>query len=328
MDRTELILGQGFLPLTHEAGPVTGDLHRVLGVEATRGVGRGDLTHGHTHDRRRFGTEGREQEERLRLRGLQLYGSFSLVLLALAALFLLWRNFRQKRDHASTLMALNTELREGRDRIAEINRLLQLKVLRSQMNPHFIYNCLNAIGVLVRKGDTSAAISYLDGFARLLRMVLDHSVKDRVPISEEIEFLRQYLKLESLRFGQDLTFSVEADADLLEEDVSVPSLLVQPFVENAIWHGIAPRGAGRVMIRFTTHDDRLICSVEDDGVGRAAPPSRSHPDGSASMGLQLTNERLQLLAHGLHGTDRIRFTDIENEGVAAGTRVEVALEEG
>ena len=275
----------------------------------------------------RLGAQGREQEERLRLRGLQLYGSLSVVLLALAALFLLWRNFRQKRSYAATLEKLNAELREGRDRIAEINRLLQLKVLRSQMNPHFIYNCLNAIGLLVRKGDTGAAIAYLDGFARLLRMVLDHSVNDRVPISEEIEFLRQYLELESLRFGQELTYSIGTDADLVEEDVPVPALLVQPFVENAIWHGIAPRGAGRVTIRFTTRDDRLVCVVEDDGVGRAAAPPRAHPDGSASMGLQLTNERLQLLTHGLQGSGRIRFFDLMNGGEATGTRVELTLEE-
>ena len=270
-----------------------------------------------------------EQAALLRARNLMLYGSLGTLLLALVAAVLLWRNVRQERRHAEVLEQLNSELKDQKDRIEEINRLLQLKVLRTQMNPHFIYNCLNAIANLVRKGDAVGAASYLDGFARLLRMVLDHSVKDRVPISEELDFLRQYLKLEALRFPDGLHYEVDADRDLLDEDVPVPTLLVQPFVENAIWHGLANKeGEKRLSVRFEEHGESLRCVVEDNGVGRKAAPKRAHSDGSPSMGLQLTNERLQLLSFKLNGnSDRLRFHDLaQPDGTPAGTRVELVLE--
>ena len=190
----------------------------------------------------RLDAQAREQDERLRLRNVQLYGSLALAVLALSAALLVWRNLRQRRKYSATLEKLNAELSEQKTRIEEINRLLQLKVLRTQMNPHFIYNSLNAIHNLVRKGEAAAASAYLDGFARLLRMVLDHSVKERVPLADEIAFLRQYLKLEAMRFEDGLEYVVDADRALLDdEDLLVPTLLVQPFVENAVWHGLAPK---------------------------------------------------------------------------------------
>ncbi len=190
----------------------------------------------------RLDAEAREREERLRVRNVQLYGSLALAVLALGAMLLVWRNLRQKRKYSATLEKLNTELGEQKSHIEEINRLLQLKVLRTQMNPHFIYNSLNAIHNLVRKGEAVAASAYLDGFARLLRMVLDHSVKERVPLADEIAFLRQYLKLEAMRFEDGLDYVVDADRALHDdEDLLVPTLLVQPFVENAVWHGLAPK---------------------------------------------------------------------------------------
>jgi tetratricopeptide (TPR) repeat protein len=276
----------------------------------------------------RLDVENREQAARIEARNVMLYGSLALVVLALAAAVLFWRNFQQKRRHADVLEQLNTELKDQKERIEEINGLLQLKVLRTQMNPHFIYNCLNAIGNLVRKGDAVAASAYLDGFARLLRMVLDHSVKDRVPISQELDFLRQYMKLESLRFPDGLHYTVDADRELIDEDVPVPTLLVQPFVENAIWHGLANKeGEKRLSVRFEEHGESLRCVVEDNGVGRKAAPPRAHSDGSPSMGLQLTNERLQLLSYKHEEQGRaLHFEDLlAPDGSPAGTRVELVL---
>lgn len=274
----------------------------------------------------RLDQENKRKTERLRAKNIQLYGILAIALLALVGVVLVWRNLRQKRKHAAVLEQLNTELKDQKERIEEINRLLRLKVLRTQINPHFIYNCLHAIGNLVHKGDAAGASTYLDGFARLLRMVLDHSVKDRVPLSNEMEFLRQYMELEALRFGNELNVSVQADPHLLDEDIPVPALLIQPFVENAIWHGLAPKqGQKWLTVRFSEVNDRIICVVEDNGVGRSGAPKRAHPDGSASMGLQLTNERLQLLTYQLEGTGRVTFTNLERDGAPAGTRVEVVL---
>ncbi len=274
----------------------------------------------------RLDQENKQKAERLRAKNIQLYGSLAIALLAVVGVVLVWRNLRQKRKHAAVLEQLNTELKDQKERIEEINRLLQLKVLRTQMNPHFIYNSLNAIHNLVRKGESVAAGAYLDGFARLLRMVLDHSVKDRIPLEEEITFLRHYLQLEAMRFEDGLSFSVDAEPALLDDDHLVPALIVQPFVENAVWHGLAPKQQDRLLrVAFRSQGDRLVCVVEDNGVGRQAAPKRAHQDGSQSLGVQLTNERLQLLAYKLGDSGRVTFTDLEKGGAAAGTRVEILL---
>ncbi|MBK6410356.1 MAG: histidine kinase [Flavobacteriales bacterium] len=138
----------------------------------------------------RLDAQAHAQEERLRLRNIQLYGSLALALLALAAVVLVWRSLRQKRRYSVVLEQLNSELKEQRSRIEEINALLRMKVLRTQMDPHFIHNCLNAIRALSLKGDHERADEYLEGFARLLRTVLEHSVRDRITLEEEIAFLR------------------------------------------------------------------------------------------------------------------------------------------
>lgn len=274
----------------------------------------------------RLGTEAREQAERLRVRNVQLYAIIALALAALIAVGLVWRNLRLKRRHAAALERLNGELKGQQERIAEINRLLELKVLRARMDPHFIYNCITAIGVLARKGDTVAATAYLDGFARLMRMVLDHGMQDSVTIHEELDFLRQYLKLEALRFDGGLHYAVDADTSLLEDDARIPSLLVQPFVENAVWHGLAPKTDDRkINVRFAETGEAITCTVEDNGVGRAAAVKRVHPNGSPSIGVRLSDERLLLMRH-LHGEKAIRFEDIRHtDGCAAGTRVVITL---
>lgn len=274
----------------------------------------------------RLELEARERAERLRRREQLVVGIALVAMLALAVVALLLRDRRRRHRYTADLERLNSELKDQQTRIAEINRLLELKVLRARMDPHFIYNCITAIGVLVRKGEAIAAAAYLDGFARLLRMVLDHGVRDTVTIHEELDFLRQYLKLEGMRFAGGLSYTIDADRDLIDEDVRIPSLLVQPFVENAIWHGLAPKtGDRRVAVRFEEHDGVLRCVVEDNGVGRQAATPRVHPDGSTSMGVRLSDERLQLIGHRL-GREAIRYEDLHHpDGSAAGTRVVLRL---
>lgn len=267
-----------------------------------------------------------EKAERLKRKDQLLYGGVVVVALALVAAALFWRNWQQKRKHADLLAGLNKTLEGQKNEIEEINRLLQLKVLRTQMNPHFIYNSLSAIAALTQKGEQVQALAYLQGFARLLRQVLDHSVADRVPLSEEIDFLRQYLKLESLRFDGGITYTVEADPALLDDDVEVSALLVQPFVENAVWHGLAHRaGEKRISVRFALENGTARCTVEDNGMGRGFVPGPK-PDGHKSVGVQLTNERLQLLSFRLGQEGSARYEDLVGPGgVAAGTRVSLVL---
>ena len=135
------------------------------------------------------------QESRLKSRGRLLIGSAVLALLAVVSALLFRRNYRQKRNHADELERLNAQLEASNAEIHEVNGLLQLRLLRSQMNPHFIYNGLNSAARMTQDGRTAEALAYLQGFARLLRMVLEHSVKDQVDIQEEMDFLRQYSRL-------------------------------------------------------------------------------------------------------------------------------------
>lgn len=272
----------------------------------------------------RLDAENRQHEQRLRLRNLQLYGSLLLALLALAGIALVWRLLRQKRKHAGVLESLNIALQHKQAHIEEINALLRMKVLRTQMDPHFIHNCLNAIRALSLKGDHERADDYLEGFARLLRTVLEHSVRDRITLEEEIAFLQDYVKLEQLRLGDDFTWSITADQALIDEDQLIPSLLVQPFVENAIWHGLAPKkGEKRLRVRFGETDGAVTCTVEDNGVGR----TEKTPDpGRRSLGLKLTGERLQLITERLENDGTFRVEDMKDEhGTPSGTRVSMKL---
>ncbi len=265
-----------------------------------------------------------ENIERLRARNLQLYGSLALAALALGAVLLVWRNLQQRRKHAALLEGLNTELTDKQARIEEINGLLRLKVLRTQMDPHFIHNCLNAIKALSLAGEHPKAEEYLDGFARLLRQVLEHSVRDRITLEEELDFLRNYVKLEGLRMKGEFSWSVEAEKQLIDDEMLIPSLLVQPFVENAIWHGLAPKeGAKRLAVRFSIEGAGVRCIIEDNGVGRSAERSET---GRRSLGLKLTGERLQLLTERMEKEGAFVIEDLKDEaGAALGTRVVLKL---
>jgi LytS/YehU family sensor histidine kinase len=199
-----------------------------------------------------------------------------------------------------------------------------MKVLRTQMDPHFIHNCLNAIRALSLKGEHERAEEYLEGFARLLRNVLEHSVRDRIALDEEIAFLNDYVRLEQLRLGDDLTWSITAEEQLLEEEPQIPSLLVQPFVENAIWHGLAPKqGPKRLDVRFCLENGAVTCCVEDNGVGRSEKP---RTPGRTSLGLKLTGERLELLTERMKSQGGFLVEDLKDaNGAPRGTRVKLTL---
>lgn len=272
----------------------------------------------------RLDRENEKKAELLRLQDLRLYGSLALAALAFGALVLLWRNLVQKRKHTATLEKLNAELNDKQVRIEEINGLLRMKVLRTQMDPHFIHNCLNAIRGLSLKGEHERAEEYLDGFARLLRNVLEHSVRDRISLDEEIAFLKDYVRLEQLRLGEDFTWSISADQVLLNEEPQVPSLLVQPFIENAIWHGLAPKkGAKRLDVHFSSDQGTVICRVEDNGVGRS---QKKGGQAHTSLGLKLTGERLEVLTERMKSQGAFLVEDLKDAGGSpVGTRVTMSL---
>ncbi len=208
---------------------------------------------------------------------------------------------------------------------------LEGKAIRAQMNPHFIFNSLNAIQESIVTEKIDAAYDYLSQFSKLLRMVLDNSDKNLIPLNSELETIRLYLSLEALRFSQSFSYTIENSDKLDNEDIYIPSLLLQPFVENAIWHGLINKeGEKLLQIRFSENDGKLQCVIEDNGVGRArAAQIKEQKLGAArfaSKGTKLAMQRIEILNRERPGSASIETIDLMDEaGKGAGTKVVITL---
>ncbi|MEO8589551.1 MAG: tetratricopeptide repeat protein [Flavobacteriales bacterium] len=199
---------------------------------------------------------------------------------------------------------------------------LQTQILRTQMNPHFIFNALNSINNYVQTSERDLASGFLTKFARLMRLVLENSRHTEVPLAQDLEALRLYMDLERARMNEKFDYTVDVDPTIDQEITLVPPLVVQPFVENAIWHGISRKeGKGHIKLSVYCEDTRLIMTIEDDGVGRQ-PGSTSPPESptKTSLGTAITRDRLTLLGKQRGGDAGFRFTDLEQ-----GTRVVVEI---
>ncbi|GAB5401743.1 MAG: hypothetical protein Aureis2KO_33280 [Aureisphaera sp.] len=150
------------------------------------------------------------------------------------------------------------------------NSLLALKSLRTQMNPHFIFNALNSVNSFIASNDERAANRYLSEFSQLMRSVLENSDEDFIPLSKEVELLRLYVKLEHFRFKDKFDYEVNVDEKLVLDDFVIPPMLLQPYVENAVWHGLRYKEEkGNLVIDFSQKDkDTVIITITDDGIGR------------------------------------------------------------
>ncbi|MEK7224394.1 MAG: histidine kinase, partial [Bacteroidota bacterium] len=197
--------------------------------------------------------------------------------------------FRRRIKRIKRNAALNQQFAE-----------LEAKAIRAQMNPHFIFNSLNAIQESIVTEKIDAAYDYLSRFSKLLRLVLDNSDKNLIPLNSELETIRLYLSLESLRFSQSFSYTIENDEKLDKEDIYIPSLLLQPFVENAIWHGLINKeGEKQLHIHFSEKQGKLQCVIEDNGVGRAkAAEIKEQKLGAGrfeSKGTRLAMQRIEIL---------------------------------
>ncbi len=217
------------------------------------------------------------------------------------------------------------QLRELNQNLAES----QLTALRAQMNPHFLFNCLNSINWYIIKNKPAEASRYIAKFSRLIRLILEHSQRRLIPLAEELEALRLYLDMEAMRFEQRFEYRIDLAPDLDPDEAMVPPLIFQPYIENAIWHGLMPKqGAGHLLIALRPDGDSLLCTIEDDGIGReaAAAMSNHHTRKRQSQGLKITEARIRQANGKSNGQSPVRFTDLYNgEGQAAGTRVEVRI---
>jgi hypothetical protein len=202
---------------------------------------------------------------------------------------------------------------------------LEMQALRAQMNPHFIFNCLSSINRIIMKNDSQAASDYLTRFSRLIRMVLINSQRSMIPLEDELQMLRLYLDMERLRFKDSFDYSIIFTNTIDEGAVLVPPLLLQPFCENAVWHGLMQKdGYGHLNIELSMHNKVLQCTISDDGIGReAAENLKSKSAGKQkSLGLQITTQRLALLNQNKNIETFYSIDDIrDGDNRIAGTRV-------
>lgn len=227
-------------------------------------------------------------------------------LLALSALFV-YRSSRQKR---------------------KANQLLALQSLRSQMNPHFIFNALNSVNSFISMNDERSANKYLSDFSRLMRSVMENSKHDFVTLRSELEILKLYTRLEHFRFSDKFDYTFEVDEDIQEDLIEIPPMLIQPYIENSVWHGLRYKEEkGHLWIKFSQEADHLAVTIEDDGIGRERSQemkTRNQKE-TKSTGMRNIDQRLNIINE-LHGTKLdVAISDRDVHAEDKGTFVKIRI---
>lgn len=184
-----------------------------------------------------------------------------------------------------------------KEKLVTKTRLISLEqqALQAMMNPHFIFNVMNSIQYFINTRDNAMANQVLTGFARLIRKNLDICNKSYISIEEEITYLGLYLSLEKLRFGEKMSYSITTNTDVDLAHTYIPSMLLQPYVENAIWHGIMPMNdPGVILVEIISAEHNLILTIRDNGVG-ISESLKSKSSVHISRGMQLTQQRISLM---------------------------------
>ncbi len=219
---------------------------------------------------------------------------------------------------------------EEKTRLNKMLGELELTALKAQMNPHFIFNSLGSIQNLINRDKKTEANIYLSKFAKLLRLTLDNSDKKEIPLADEINMLELYLGLEALRFNNQFEYKIDMTESVDIYEVKIPTMILQPFCENAIKHGLLPKKAeAQLLLQFeVTKDNALHCIVQDNGIGRVQREKlkESSVSGHVSKGIKITRNRLELVNQLRNKPAEIRITDLYNDdGKAAGTRVDILI---
>jgi ligand-binding sensor domain-containing protein/two-component sensor histidine kinase len=239
------------------------------------------------------------------------------VIFAASALIVFIFRYRLKQLKRKTKM--ETQLRE-----------LEMKALKAQMNPHFIHNALNSIQSLILNNQSSQASHYISKFAKLLRQVLENADRNLISLDKELYSLQLYVDLEKLRMNMDIDYKEQVDENILASEIKIPPLILQPFVENALWHGLSnKKGNKKITITFIEKDDWIICEITDNGIGRrkAAESYKTFPEGHLSKAVYITRQRLADFNQS-PGTEPISFIDLVEDGEASGTSVVIRIKAG
>lgn len=201
------------------------------------------------------------------------------------------------------------------------------KALHLQMNPHFVFNCLGSISSFIVQNGTDSALKYLSKFSKLMRLTLEYSKDALIPIDKEIESLQNYLELEQLRFHDKFVFEIES-TEKIEFNMGLPPLLIQPFVENAILHGLVPKeGSGTICVTFDVENSQLVCTISDNGIGitKSAAIKVNSMKAHKSMALEITKKRLEIMEATISKSAQIEIKELEENNTIVGTRVTLRL---
>jgi len=253
-----------------------------------------------------------QQQEQIEL---VIYGS--LIPLIVVFIFLFFVVYRSRREAAFRKREFELQLSRSN---------MEMKALRSQVNPHFIFNCLASIQHFISKNDNKQAEYYLVRFSRLIRQVLENSTQNMVALSEDLEALEMYVEMERLRLQNQFEFDLQIDESINPENIFIPPLIIQPLVENAIWHGIDGDGNGKkavISCTILSGDHFLECTIENPIMENKAQKASYK---RKSLGLVLIQERLELL-NSVYNTDcQITQEDVKKDYISRITRIEIPLE--
>lgn len=250
-------------------------------------------------------------QEQTKSNKLKVLFSVLFALLIAGVSFLIYNRMQLKRT-----LTLEKEL-----------AVYEQKALHLQMNPHFIFNCLGSISSFIVKNSTESAIKYLSKFSKLMRLTLEYSKEAFIPIDKEIESLQNYLELEQLRFNNSFDFKINK-CNEIEDDVALPPLLLQPFVENAIIHGMNPKvKTGLITIDFYLEKESIICVVTDNGIGinKSKALKENLVSMHKSMALDITKKRLEMLETSTTQKSEVIIEEIVENGKIMGTRAKLIL---
>ncbi|KUJ59340.1 hypothetical protein AR687_23305 [Flavobacteriaceae bacterium CRH] len=201
------------------------------------------------------------------------------------------------------------------------------KALHLQMNPHFVFNCLSSISSFIVQNGTDSALKYLSKFSKLMRLTLEYSKGSLIPIDKEIESLQNYLELEQLRFHDKFEFEIQSTENV-EFNMGLPPLLIQPFVENAILHGMVPKeGKGKISVNFDVRNQQLVCTITDDGIGLSESKLLKENSVTAhqSMALDITKKRLKIMESITSKSAKIEIIELNSDQQKTGTKVTLFL---
>ncbi len=204
-----------------------------------------------------------------------------------------------------------------------------MKALRAQINPHFLFNSLNSINSYILRNDNKTASKYLVKFSQLVRNILNNSSNPFITLKEELNTIELYMHIEGMRFNNQFSYLIDVDTDIDTSEIMIPSLLLQPYIENAIWHGLLHKeGEKNINIRVRRRSAQSVCiCIEDNGVGRKmAAEIEQKPKHRKSFGMELGESRLKLMNVGQETVAGVSVIDkVDTEEQPCGTIIEIII---